>query len=349
MDPTRAGRKHGPRPVHPMKTAVIGAGSWGTALATVLANKGPVSLWARRAEVVHGINTHRCNPTYQTAARLPDTLTATADLAEAVDGAALVTLVVPSHTMRDLCARIGPLLSPGTPIVSASKGIENDTLATMEEVLNQALPRALRSDLAFLSGPSFAAETIARMATAVTIAARYQDVSAQVQQAFSTPYFRCYTTEDVTGVELGGALKNVIAIAAGAADGVGLGHNSLAALLTRGLAEISRLAVKLGANPLTLSGLSGMGDLVLTCTGNLSRNRHVGYEIGRGRKASEIIGEMSEVAEGVKTARSAWMLAQREKVDMPIIGEVYQMIYEDKPAQQAIKDLLSRELKKEIT
>lgn len=331
-----------------MKTAVIGGGSWGTALATVLANKGPVVLWARNPEVVRGINEQRRNPSYQTASLLPTQIQATCDLAEAVDGASLVTLVVPSHTMRDLCGRIGPMFSPGVPIVSASKGIENETLATMEEVLNTALPRAMRSDLAFLSGPSFAAETIAHMATAVTVAARYTDVAETVQAAFSTSYFRCYTTEDVTGVELGGALKNVIAIAAGAADGLGLGHNSRAALLTRGLAEITRLAVKLGANPLTLAGLAGMGDLVLTCTGSLSRNRHVGVEIGRGRRASEILGEMHEVAEGVRTARSAWMLAQREKVEMPITGEVYRMIYEDKPAALAIKDLMGRELKKEL-
>jgi glycerol-3-phosphate dehydrogenase (NAD(P)+) len=201
--------------------------------------------------------------------------------------------------------------------------------------------------VAFLSGPSFAAETIARMVTAVTIAARYHDVATAVQQAFSTGYFRCYTTEDVTGVELGGALKNVIAIAAGAADGIGLGHNSRAALLTRGVAEITRLAVKLGANPLTLSGLAGMGDLVLTCTGNLSRNRHVGIEIGKGRKASEIIAEMDQIAEGVRTARSAYDLSLREGVDMPITTEVFRMVHEDKPAKQAIRDLMSRDLKRE--
>ena len=254
---------------------------------------------------------------------------------------------MPSHVTRELCGRIGPYLRPGIPIVGASKGIEVDTLCTMEQVLGEALPRALRSDLAFLSGPSFAAETIAGMATAVTVAARFPDVAAAVQAAFSTPYFRCYTTEDVTGVELGGALKNVIAIAAGAADGLGLGFNSRAALLTRGLAEITRLAVRLGANPLTLAGLAGMGDLVLTCTGTLSRNRHVGFEIGRGRKSSEIIAEMSQIAEGVRTAKSAFQLALREGVEMPITAEVYRMVHEDKPAQAAIRDLMGRELKRE--
>lgn len=330
-----------------MQTAVIGGGSWGTALATVLANKGEVRLWAREPSVVEGINRDHRNPKYQSTFELPAAIRATGSLEEAVAGAELVTLVVPSHVMREMCGRLGPLLAPGVPIVSASKGIENESLCTMEEVLNGALPRALRSDTAFLSGPSFAAETMARMVTAVTIAARFHDVATSVQQAFSTPYFRCYTTEDVTGVELGGALKNVVAIAAGAADGLGLGHNTRAALLTRGVAEITRLAVKLGANPLTLAGLAGMGDLVLTCTGNLSRNRHVGFEIGRGRKSSEILAEMSEVAEGVRTARSAHELAQREDVDMPITAEVFRMVHEDKPAKQAIRDLMSRELKRE--
>lgn len=330
-----------------MRSAVIGGGSWGTALATVLANKGETVIWAREPDVVESINTNHRNNRYQGEFELPAEVRATLSLEEALDGAELVTLVVPSHVMRDMCKRVGPLLRPGIPIVSASKGIENDSLCTMEEVLNDALPRALRSDVAFLSGPSFAAETIARMVTAVTIAARYHDVATAVQKAFSTGYFRCYTTEDVTGVELGGALKNVIAIAAGAADGIGLGHNTRAALLTRGVAEITRLAVKLGANPLTLSGLAGMGDLVLTCTGNLSRNRHVGYEIGKGRKASDVIGEMSQIAEGVRTARSAYDLSLRESVDMPITAEVFRMVHEDKPAKQAIRDLMSRDLKRE--
>lgn len=330
-----------------MRSAVIGGGSWGTALATVLANKGETVIWAREPDVVDSINREHRNNRYQREFELPEAVRATLSLEEALDGAELVTLVVPSHVMRDMCQRVGPLLKPGIPIVSASKGIENDSLCTMEEVLNSALPRALRSDVAFLSGPSFAAETMARMVTAVTIAARYHDVATAVQQAFSTSYFRCYTTEDVTGVELGGALKNVIAIAAGAADGIGLGHNSRAALLTRGVAEITRLAVKLGANPLTLSGLAGMGDLVLTCTGNLSRNRHVGVEIGKGRKASEIIAEMDQIAEGVRTARSAYDLSLREGVDMPITVEVFRMVHEDKPAKQAIRDLMSRDLKRE--
>jgi glycerol-3-phosphate dehydrogenase (NAD(P)+) len=249
--------------------------------------------------------------------------------------------------MRSVMTDAVRYLCSGVPIVSASKGIENETLQTMEEVLTDVLPRGLWADLAFLSGPSFAAETLRRMATAVTIAARFHGVAQQVQAAFSTDYFRCYTTEDVTGVELGGALKNVIAIAAGMASGLGLGHNSRAGLLTRGLHEISRLAVARGANPLTLSGLAGMGDLVLTCTGDLSRNRRVGVELGRGRTLEQILGDMSEVAEGVRTARSAYNLAKREGVEMPIGEQVYEIIYDGKPPATAMAYLMGRRLKRE--
>lgn len=332
-----------------MRSAVIGGGSWGTALASVLANKGRVDLWAREPDVVEGINRDHKNPRYQKGLDLPHNICATGDMAEALRQAELVCVVVPSHAMREVMKNAAPHLPSGAPIVSASKGIENSTLRTMEEVLVDVLPRSMRAELAFLSGPSFARETLLKMATAVTVAARFHDTAAEVQAAFSTEYFRVYTTEDVTGVELGGALKNVVAIAAGAADGLGLGHNSRAALLTRGLAEISRLAVCLGANPLTLSGLSGMGDLVLTCTGGLSRNRSVGVKLGEGRTIDEILADMSEVAEGVRTAKSAYNLAAREDVEMPITQEVYRMIYEDKPAKQAVVDLMSRQLKRERT
>ena len=330
-----------------MRFAVIGGGSWGTALASVLSNNGDVVVWAREPDVVNGINDNHVNPRYQSKFRLPDNIRASEDIGATIAGADLVCVVVPSHVMRVVMTGAAKHFTPGVPIVSASKGIENSTLDTTEQVLSEVLPRALRSDLAFLSGPSFAAETLQRMATAVTVAARYDDVATAAQQAFSTDYFRVYTTEDVTGVELGGALKNVVAIAAGAAAGLGLGHNTLAALLTRGLAEISRLAVKLGANPLTLSGLSGMGDLVLTCTGSLSRNRHVGFEIGQGKTLDEVLAGMSEVAEGVKTAKSVYNLARREGVEMPIAREVYAMLYENKPVRAAVADLMGRELKRE--
>jgi glycerol-3-phosphate dehydrogenase (NAD(P)+) len=330
-----------------MNSCVIGGGSWGTALASVLAHNGPVRLWAREPEVVEGINRDHRNPRYQTDIDLPPNIEATGDLRAAVKGAELVCVVVPSHALRTVMSGVADALQPGVPIVSAAKGIENDTLQTMEEVLCDVLPRALWADLAFLSGPSFARETLQRMATAVTIAARFHQVAKKAQAAFSTPFFRVYTSEDVTGVELGGALKNVVAIAAGAASGLGLGHNSMAALLTRGLAEITRLAVKRGANPLTLSGLAGMGDLVLTCTGGLSRNRHVGVQLGKGRTLDDILGEMNEVAEGVKTAKSTWDLCRREGVEMPIAEQVYKVLYEQKSPAKALTDLMTRELKRE--
>jgi glycerol-3-phosphate dehydrogenase (NAD(P)+) len=330
-----------------MKRAVIGGGSWGTALATVLAQHGDVTLWARDAQIVRSINEDHRNYKYQSDIALPPQLRATDDLDEAIVNADLIVFVVPSHAMRTLAQRCASSLKSGALIVSASKGIENESLMTMEEVLSASLPRKFRSDLAFLSGPSFARETMEHQATAVTVAARFLDVAEEVQQHFTTSYFRVYTTEDVTGVELGGALKNVIAIAAGVADGLGLGHNSRAALITRGIAEITRLAVKMGANPLTLSGLSGMGDLILTCTGGLSRNRRVGFELGQGRSLQEIITAMNEVAEGVKTSKSAYNLARREGVDMPITREVYAMLYEGKSPQNTLRDLMRRNLKGE--
>jgi glycerol-3-phosphate dehydrogenase (NAD(P)+) len=316
-------------------------------LATVLAQQHDVVVWAREPEVVDSINERHVNARYQSDLELPHNIRATGDLRAAMADAGLVTVVVPSQFVRGVMREVADDVPIGVPIVSASKGIENKTLATMEEVLTDVLPRAVHGELAFLSGPSFARETIQQMATAVTVAARVPKVAAEVQAAFSTPYFRCYTTEDVVGVELGGALKNVVAIAAGAADGLGLGHNSRAALMTRALAEIGRLAQHLGANPLTLSGLAGMGDLVLTCTGGLSRNRHVGVQIGKGRTLQEIIDEMHQVAEGVRTAESVYQLAVRAGVEMPICAEVYRMLYEDKPPAQAVADLMGRQLKAE--
>ena len=330
-----------------MKSTVIGGGSWGTALASVLCDKGPVKLWARDPAIVTGIQSQRHNPRYQSEFRLPEHLEATNDLGVALKDTQLVCVVVPSHAMRAVMTEAAPYLRPGVPIISASKGIENSTLMTMEEVLCDVLPPEFRSDLCFLSGPSFARETLAKMATAVTIASRLPSVAQIVQEAFSTPYFRVYTTEDVTGVEMGGALKNVVAIAAGCVDGLGLGHNTMAALLTRGLAEITRLAVARGANPLTLSGLSGMGDLVLTCTGRLSRNRTVGYKLGQGCALQDILRDMSEVAEGVRTTKSAYDLARQENVEMPIVNEVYQILYNGKPGNEAVADLMGRRLKRE--
>ena len=330
-----------------MKQAVIGGGSWGTALASVLATHGPVTLWARDPEIVRSINERHHNSRYLSDLPLSPQISATSELESAVTDADLVLFVVPSHAMRAVALRSAPHLKSGALLVSASKGIENESLKTMEEVLIEVLPREFRSELAFLSGPSFARETVLQQATAVTIAARFSDVAERAQRHCTTSYFRVYTTDDVTGVELGGSLKNVIAIAAGVADGLGLGHNSRAALITRGVAEITRLAVRLGAHPLTLSGLSGMGDLILTCTGGLSRNRRVGFELGQGRTLSQVIGEMNEVAEGVKTSKSAYELARREGVEMPIMSEVYQMLYHDKSPRATLRDLMGRTLKGE--
>ncbi len=330
-----------------MKQVVIGGGSWGTALASVLAQNTDALIWARDHAVVESINKEHRNSKYQSDLILPEHLRATSSLQEAVSDADLIILVVPSHVMRMIVSQCVEWLKPGAIIVSASKGIENESLMTMEEVLSETLPRSFRGDLAFLSGPSFARETIERQATAVTVAARFLDVASEVQQIMNRSYFRIYTSEDVTGVELGGALKNVIAIASGVADGLGLGHNSRAALITRGVAEITRLAVKMGANPLTLSGLAGMGDLILTCTGGLSRNRRVGVELGKGRSLEEIIGEMNEVAEGVKTTKSVYDLSLREQVEMPITHEVYKMLYQGKSPIHTLKDLMGRDPKGE--
>ncbi len=332
-----------------IRVGVIGAGAWGTALAHLMASKGDeVVVWAFEPEVAEEINTENENRTYLPDAELPAGLRATNSLAEALDGRELVISVMPSHVVRDVMGRAAPHLPEGVPVVSASKGIENETLMTMSEVIEDVLPMVYHPVLAFLSGPSFAREVVRMQPTAVSVASRFERVAERVQKMMACPYFRIYTTNDVPGVEMGGALKNVIAIASGAAAGLGLGTNTIAALITRGLAEITRLAVKRGSNPLTLAGLSGMGDLVLTCTGPLSRNRTVGEKLGQGMKLSDIVRDMRQVAEGVKTAKSAYNLARREEIEMPITTMVYRMLYEDLPAQEALVGLMSRSLKKEV-
>jgi glycerol-3-phosphate dehydrogenase (NAD(P)+) len=332
-----------------MDVAVIGAGSWGTALAKVLADKEhAVTLWGHTPEHVAQIAQAHENARYLPGVKLPPSLVPDADLARAVAGKPFVVSVVPSHTVREVIGRAAPSLSPDAIVISASKGIENETLASMDEVLKELLPGRLGSRLAYLSGPSFAKEVGAGLPTAVVMASRDRHVAEEAAQLFQAERFRVYTSDDVPGVELGGALKNVMAIAAGLADGLGLGHNSRAALITRGLAEISRLAVRKGANPLTLAGLAGMGDLVLTCTGDQSRNRTVGLGLGRGKKLSEVLAGMSQVAEGVKTTKSAHDLAARLGVDMPITRTMYRVLYEDLPAVEALADLLGRRPKHEL-
>jgi glycerol-3-phosphate dehydrogenase (NAD(P)+) len=329
-----------------VKVAVLGAGAWGTALANVLAERdeGPVHLWSRRQELSDAVNTRRQNARYLPGVTLSNNLSCTSDLRAALSGAKMIVMAVPSHAMREVARAGAPYVGPDVPVVSATKGIETDSLMFMDEVLAEELPAHARPRLAYLSGPSFAKELAAHLPTAVVIAAREAEVGAQVMKWFHRPYLRVYASDDVVGVECGGALKNVIAIAAGAVDGLGFGHNTRAALITRGLAEVARLAMARGGSALTLSGLAGMGDLVLTCTGELSRNRTVGYEMGRGRALPDVLAGLGHVAEGVRTAKSAYELSKRLGVEMPITGEVYSVLFEEKPVEQAVRDLMAREL-----
>jgi glycerol-3-phosphate dehydrogenase (NAD(P)+) len=328
-----------------MKVAVLGAGAWGTALAKLLAEKeSDVVLWARRRELCDAVRASSENVRYLPGVKLPRNVVTTDDIAAALDGARTVVFVVPSHATRDVARAAAPHLPRGAAIVSATKGIENDSLMFMDEILSEELRPHAREHLTFLSGPSFAKELAVGLPTAVVIAAHDAEVGAQVMKRFYTPYLRTYASDDVAGVECGGALKNVIAIAAGAVDGLGFGHNTRAALITRGLAELARLAMARGGSALTLAGLAGLGDLVLTCTGDLSRNRTVGYEMGRGRKLGDVLGSLGHVAEGVRTAKSAYELARRHGVEMPITNAVYSVLYEDKPITHAVKELMSREL-----
>lgn len=331
-----------------IKTTVLGAGSWGTALAKLLADQGhPTRLWARRKVMADTIQDNRENQAYLPGFPLPDTLESTSNLDYALEGTDLIVSVVPTHGLREVLQDAAPLFGATAPIVSATKGIENGSLMLVSEIFEDVLPESQHRQLAYLGGPSFAKEVAACLPTAVSVAGHDADIVAIAQKAFTTDRFRVYSTDDVVGVELGGALKNVVAIAAGIADGLGFGHNTRAGLITRGLAEISRLAIAKGANPLTLAGLSGMGDLVLTCTGDLSRNRNVGLQIGQGKSLKDILGSMQMVAEGVRTTKSAKELSERLDVDMPITREVYAMLYEDKLPLKAVGDLMTRPLRAE--
>jgi len=331
-----------------MQIGVIGAGSWGTTLADLLASKGfPVTLWAFESDLVERMQATHENDLYLPGFTLSDNLTFTNDVAAAVGGKGLVLFVPPSQVLRILLQQALPHFSEDVIIVSASKGVENNSLLPMSDIFNQLLPVTLKTRTAFLSGPSFAKEVAKRMPTAVSVAATDTDLAEQVQQIFSTEVFRVYTNSDVIGVELGGALKNVIALAAGVSDGLGYGYNTRAALITRGLAEMTRIGVAMGAEPLTFAGLAGMGDLVLTCTGDLSRNRSVGFELGRGRNLDEILNEMNMIAEGVKTTLSAYQLSCKLGVEAPLIEQMHEILYNNKEARQAVDDLMGRELKPE--
>jgi glycerol-3-phosphate dehydrogenase (NAD(P)+) len=328
-----------------MRCGVIGAGAWGTALADLLARNGhEVTLWAREADVVASINERHENSRFLAGAALDPRLRATGRMGEAAEGAGLLVLVPPSHVLRGVARELRGVASGDAIVVVATKGIERESLALMTDVLEAEMAAAR---IVALSGPSFAAEVAARQPTAVVVASKRAEDAVTAQQAFSSDAFRAYTSDDLIGVELGGALKNVMAVATGIAEGVGLGFNSRAALITRGLAEMTRLGGALGASPATFAGLAGLGDLVLTCTGSLSRNRALGEAIGKGATLAQALEGRETVAEGVTTAQSARDLAEREGVEMPIVSAVCRILFEGHPARRAIGELMRRELRPE--
>ena len=329
------------------RVAVIGAGSWGTALAALLAAKDlHVTIWSRGAEVAQFINERHENRIYLPGLALPPALSATTEMAEAIGGAELVVMVVPSHAMRETAILAAPFVRKDALVVSATKGIEDETSKTMFEVLVDVLGNPER--VGVISGPSFAAEVASGHPTVVVAAALDDAVAHRIQHALASPNVRVYRTTDVIGVEIGGVVKNIMAICTGVAEGLGYGHNTRAAIITRGLAEITRLAVALGARPETLSGLSGIGDLVLTCTGDLSRNRQLGLRIGRGEKVEDILRGMRMVAEGVRNTKAVKHLAARAGVEMPIVDVAYRVLYERMPPDQALGELFGRSLKPEF-
>jgi glycerol-3-phosphate dehydrogenase (NAD(P)+) len=329
------------------RIAVIGAGAWGTALTIVAGRRGghQVKLWALEKEVCQLVAQSRTNSLFLPECPLPPAVTVTNDFQEALAGAEIVVSVMPSHHCRRTFEHMAQWLLPQMAFLSATKGIENDTLLRMTEVIQEVIGRfcGWTPQIAALSGPSFAKEVAQGNPTAVTVASAEASLAARVQKEFSDPSFRIYVNDDLVGVELGGALKNVIAIAAGICNGLGLGHNSVAALMTRGLAEITRLAVACGAQPQTMAGLAGLGDLVLTCTGGLSRNRSVGMALGQGRPLKEIIAGMrGTVAEGVLTTNAALGLARKHGVEMPITEQMYAILNNAKSPHDAIRELMSR-------
>jgi glycerol-3-phosphate dehydrogenase (NAD(P)+) len=332
-----------------LKIAVVGAGSWGTAIADLLACKGyPVELWAFEKEVKNQIEESHENKLFLPDYTLSPNLSCSNDLAGVVSDANLIVIVVPSHVMRDVTQQMSGHLLADTIVASASKGIEQKTHLTMSGVIKETLPEVNQDRLAVISGPSFAKEVAQKMPTSVTVACKSASSASLVQHVFATAYFRVYTSDDMIGVELGGSVKNVVAIAAGMLDGLGLGLNTRAALMTRGMTEIRRLGLQLGANPRTFTGLAGFGDLVLTCTGNLSRNYTVGIQLGRGKKLQDILSEMHMVAEGVKNAKSVYNLSRKLGVEMPICHAIYRILYEDLAPKEAVYHLMTRTLRQEL-
>jgi glycerol-3-phosphate dehydrogenase (NAD(P)+) len=332
-----------------MRIGVIGGGSWGTALAKLLAELDhDVVLWCHDPEKARTIAEERENRAYLPGFQLPPALRVTNSMEEAVSQRELLVVVTPSHVLREVVAQARPYVSGLPYVVSATKGVEDGSLLRMSEVLVDVLGHDFTTRVAALSGPSFAREVASGMPTAVTAAAHTANTAEAVQAVFRAPTFRVYSSTDLTGVELGGAAKNVIAIAAGVSDGLGFGNSSRAALITRGVAEVARLVAKMGGEAQTVSGLSCVGDMVLTCTGDLSRNRTVGLRVGRGERLQDILETMNMVAEGVRNSITVCALARRAGVEMPIAEQIRLMLHEDKPAHQVLGDLMSRQAKPEF-
>lgn len=332
-----------------MEIAVVGAGGWGTALSVMLASQGHrVSLWVRENETYKTIILKRRNEAFLPGIRLPDSVRPATELPEALAGKPVVIIAVPSRWVRETAAKLGSCLEPGALIVSAAKGLEQGSGLRMSQVLAQELPAAFQSRIAVISGPTHAEEVARNIPSATVVAAMDQAVAKQLQDILSNSCFRVYTNTDIAGVELGGALKNVIALGAGILDGLGLGDNTKAALITRGIAEITRLGVALGARPATFSGLSGLGDLIVTCASRHSRNRNVGLQLGRGKPLGEVLSGMKMVAEGVTATRVAYELAVKHGVEMPITTQIYRILFEGYPCRQALDMLMQRKNKNEI-
>lgn len=333
-----------------MNISIIGAGSWGTALSVVLQSNGHnVLIWAREQDIVDAINTRHHNPTYLPDLVLPEAIKATSDFKSAASDRDMIVFATPSHTMREIAERSRPYLNGSEIIVTVSKGIEKSTFMTMTQVLTEVLRDVIVEDhIGTLSGPSHAEEVARQKPTVVVSAANSRTTARTIQETFITPMFRVYLNHDVIGVEVAGAVKNIMAIAAGIVDGADLGDNAKAALLTRGLLEIKRLGTRLGASQDTFSGLAGVGDLIVTCTSEHSRNRYVGYHIGKGEKLDDIRKRMSMIAEGVKTTRSVYDWSQHLGIEMPITEMVYRVLFEEKDPMEAMFELMTRESKEEI-
>jgi glycerol-3-phosphate dehydrogenase (NAD(P)+) len=332
----------------PKQVAVLGAGSWGTALAKSLSDAGHgVRLWARREDQAARIQASRENADYLPSIPLADSLRATHSLEEALTGVDMVVSVIPTHGLRETLDHAAPFFPVDAPILSATKGIEIGTLKLVSGIFEDHFASDRHHQLTYLGGPSFAKEVAMGMPTAVVVAGHHGASTDKVQAILGTERLRVYTTDDVVGIELGGALKNVIAIAAGCGDGLGFGHNTRAAIVTRGLAEIGRLAMALGAHPMTMAGLGGIGDLMLTCTGDLSRNRRVGLELGAGKTIEQILAGMNQVAEGVRTTKSAHELSKKHGVEMPIVDAMHRILYEGLAPREAVGDLMGRRVRRE--